>query len=124
IEGPTLVGEALDAKVPLEAVLVAPGADVAIATRAAAAGAMVHELDEGVLERVSDAVTPQPVVAVAPFVDVPLEAVRGGSLVVVCVDVRDPGNLGTVLRSAEAAGADAVVCCEGSVDVYSPKTVR
>jgi TrmH family RNA methyltransferase len=38
--------------------------------------------------------------------------------------VRDPGNAGTVLRSAEAAGADGVLSCDGSVDVYNPKTVR
>jgi TrmH family RNA methyltransferase len=45
-------------------------------------------------------------------------------MVLACVDVRDPGNAGTVLRTAEAAGADGVICCEGSVDVYNPKTVR
>jgi TrmH family RNA methyltransferase len=45
-------------------------------------------------------------------------------MLVICIDVRDPGNAGTVLRSAEAAGADGVICCEGSVDVYNPKTVR
>jgi TrmH family RNA methyltransferase len=43
---------------------------------------------------------------------------------VVCADVRDPGNLGTVLRSAEAAGAAGVVCCDGTVDAYNPKCVR
>jgi TrmH family RNA methyltransferase len=57
-------------------------------------------------------------------VDVPIERLRDASFVVICVDVRDPGNAGTVLRSAEAAGADGVICCEGSVDVYNPKTVR
>ena len=49
---------------------------------------------------------------------------RDADLVVVCVDVRDPGNLGTVLRSAEAAGVGGVICCDGSVDVYNPKSVR
>lgn len=42
----------------------------------------------------------------------------------VCSEVRDPGNLGTILRTAAAAGASAVACCAGSVDVYNPKTVR
>jgi TrmH family RNA methyltransferase len=64
------------------------------------------------------------VCAVAPVVDVPLDALRDATFVVVCVDVRDPGNAGTVLRSAEVAGAGGVVCCEGSVDIYNPKTVR
>ena len=40
------------------------------------------------------------------------------------VDVRDPGNLGTVLRSAEASGVGGIICCDGSVDVYNPKCVR
>ena len=43
---------------------------------------------------------------------------------VVCVDVRDPGNAGAVIRSADAAGADGVVCCAGTVDPFNPKTVR
>ena len=84
----------------------------------------VHELGPGVLERVAGTVTPQPVLAVLPYLDVPLDEVLGASFLVVCVDVRDPGNAGTILRSAEASGADGVICCAGSVDVYNPKTVR
>jgi RNA methyltransferase, TrmH family len=91
---------------------------------AAARRIRIFELAPGVLERVAGTVTPQPVLAVAGFVDVPLEQVRGADLVVVCVDVRDPGNAGAVMRSAEAAGAGAVICCGGTVDVYNPKTVR
>ncbi len=45
-------------------------------------------------------------------------------LVVVCADVRDPGNAGTVLRSADASGVDAVVFCGRTVDPYNPKCVR
>jgi tRNA(Leu) C34 or U34 (ribose-2'-O)-methylase TrmL len=63
-------------------------------------------------------------VAVATFLDVPLEAVRDPRLVAVLCAVRDPGNAGTILRSADAAGADAVVFAGESVDVYNPKTVR
>jgi TrmH family RNA methyltransferase len=58
------------------------------------------------------------------MVDVDLADLEGAGLVVVCVDVRDPGNLGTVLRSAEAAGVGGIICCDGSVDVYNPKCVR
>jgi TrmH family RNA methyltransferase len=89
-----------------------------------ATGADRHDLAPGVLERVADTVTPQPVAAVVARVDVDLDALRGAQLVVVCVDVRDPGNLGSVLRVAEGSGAGGVICCEGSVDAYSPKTVR
>src|SRR5438045_4151402 len=80
-----------------------------VVDRALAAGVRVYDLDPGVMELVADTVTPQPVLAVAGYVDVPLDGVRDATLVVVCVDVRDPGNAGTVLRSAEAAGAGAVV---------------
>ena len=126
LEGETLVDEALAAGVVLEAVFVDPiaGAGLPVVARAAARGVRVHDLAPGVLERVAGTVTPQPVLAIAPIPDVALDVVAGASLVVVCVDVRDPGNAGSVLRSAEAAGAGAVVFCRGSVDVYNPKTVR
>ena len=52
------------------------------------------------------------------------DVVVGADLIVVLADVRDPGNAGTVLRTADAAGVDAVVCCGGTVDPYNPKTVR
>lgn len=124
IEGTKLLREALDAGAPVEAVFVAPGASDPSIDRAHDAGLIVFELAPGVIERVADTVTPQPVMAVVQMIDVELEAVRENTFVVVCVDVRDPGNAGTVMRSAEAAGAGAVVSCTGSVDLYNPKTVR
>jgi TrmH family RNA methyltransferase len=95
----------------------------ALAAVAAQVGARVLELAPGVLERVAATVTPQPVLAVFPMLDVPVVP-ASGRFVVVMADVRDPGNAGTVLRSADASGADAVVCCGGTVDPYNPKTVR
>jgi len=77
-----------------------------------------------VLERVADTVTPQPVAAIVRRTSVELGALQGARFLVVCVDVRDPGNLGTVLRVAEGSGAGGVICCEVYVDAYSPKTVR
>jgi TrmH family RNA methyltransferase len=126
LEGAKVIDVALDAGVTLEAVFVAPGADGVrpLLQRALDAGVRVHELAPGVLEKVADTVTPQPLLAIAPMVDVALDDIDELTFVVVCVDVRDPGNAGTVLRSAEAAGASAVVFCDGSVDVFNPKTVR
>ena len=74
----------------------------------------------------SDSVTPAGVVAVCRFLDVPLAEVlaRGPRLLAICADVRDPGNAGTVVRTADAAGADAVVLAGTSVDPWNPKTVR
>lgn len=126
VEGPKVLGEALAAGAPVESVYLDPaaGADERrVADEAAAAGCRVFDLAAGVLERVAGTVTPQGVLGVVGFVDVALEAVPDG-LVVVCADVRDPGNVGTVLRSASASGAAGVVLCDGSVDVYNPKAVR
>jgi len=77
-----------------------------------------------VLERVAGTVTPQHVLAVVPEVTVSLDALNGSSFLLVCVDLRDPGNAGTVLRSAEAAGVGGVICCSGTVDITNPKCVR
>jgi TrmH family RNA methyltransferase len=124
IEGPKAIGDALVAGAPLEALYVDGGADPALVARAEAAGVPVRLLEPGVLERIADTVTPQGVMAVARWVDVPLDAVGDATLVVVAVDLQDPGNAGTLLRTAEAAGASAVVFAGGSVDVFHPKVVR
>ncbi len=109
---------------PVEAIFIAPAAGDDVRKRLAAAARPTFELAAGVMERVADTVTPQPVAAIVGFVDRPLDALNSASFVMVCADIRDPGNLGTVVRSAEAAGADGVVCADGSVDIYNPKTVR
>ena len=90
------------------------------------AGTRVFELEPGVLARVAGTVTPQPVIAVVRAKEPSLAEIGAGrpSLVVVCIDVRDPGNAGTVMRSAWASGASAVICCGGTVDVQNPKAVR
>ena len=83
-------------------------------------------VDERALASLSPSVTPQGLVAVCRAVDVPLADVLAARprLVAGCVEVRDPGNAGTVIRCADAAGADAVVLAGPSVDLYNPKTVR
>jgi TrmH family RNA methyltransferase len=129
-EGSELIRTALDAGVPVESVYVAPagGGDrptEEVCDRAQAAGARVFPLGAGVLERVADTVTPQPVLAVLPMLaEPPVLQPAPGSLVVVLVDVRDPGNAGTVLRAADASGCQAVLFAADSVDPYNPKTVR
>lgn len=122
-EGAELLATAMAAGILPEAVFYTPGGEAA-AGLAAARGVRAYELATGVMERISDTVTPQPVLAVFAIADQPAEVLAGGSLVVVMVDVRDPGNAGTVLRTADAVGADGVVCCGGTVDPYNPKTVR
>lgn len=86
------------------------------------AGLDVTVVDERALASLSDSVTPAGVVAVCAFLDEP--AVPAGDLLVICADVRDPGNAGTVIRCADATGAAGVVLAGDSVDAYNPKTVR
>jgi len=124
LEGAKVITEALDADAALEDLYVAPGTQDPVVQRAARAGIAVHVLAAGVMERVTDTVTPQPVVAIASWPAVTIETLADADFVVVCVDVRDPGNLGTVLRTAEASGASGVVCCDGSADISAPKVVR
>ncbi len=129
VEGAELLMVALAAGARVEAVYVAPeGADVPavaeVTGRTLAAGGRVFDLAPGVMERVASTVTPQPVVAVVGWEPAGLDDLEGAALVVVCADVRDPGNVGTVIRTADASGADAVVCCDGTVDPTNPKCVR
>jgi len=89
----------------------------------------VSLVDDRALASLSDSVTPAGVVAVCSMLDVPLESAfaaagSGPTLVVIAADVREPGNAGTLVRTADALGAGAVVLAGHSVDLYNPKTVR
>ena len=99
-------------------------ADIVAAARAA--GARVRTASDEVIAELSQTVTPQGLVGVCRFLDLPFERVLASRprLVAVLAHVRDPGNAGTVLRCADAAGADAVVLTDASVDLYNPKAVR
>lgn len=97
-----------------------------IARAARAAGIPVTGVSASVLVAMSDATRPQGPIAVCRHLEVPLEEVLGRRPQLLCVvaHVRDPGNAGTVLRGADACGADAVIVTDASVDVYNPKVVR
>jgi len=86
----------------------------------------LHETDDAVLAAMSDTESPQGVLAVVAAQTHTLEQILSSSprLLVLLTNVRDPGNAGTVIRGADAFGADAVLVTEGSVDVLSPKVVR
>ncbi|GAA1935822.1 hypothetical protein GCM10009716_48570 [Streptomyces sodiiphilus] len=86
----------------------------------------MHTAADDVVAGLSGTVTPQGLVGVCRFLDRPLEEILAARprLVAVLAHVRDPGNAGTVLRCADAAGADAVLLTDASVDLYNPKAVR
>lgn len=120
IEGPTSTAEAVRAGVVCRTQFVPDGSAAAID----GAGQVVV-LASGVIERVGSTKRPQPPLTVAELPRHDVAALLADASFVVVLDrVGDPGNLGTVIRSAEAAGADAVVVTPGSVDPYNPKVVR
>ena len=127
-EGPQAVREALHvgAVTDLYVDPAAQGRLTDLLRLAAGFGIEAHELAGRELGTLTDTVTPQGVVAVCRRVDVGLaEVLRPAArLVVCCVQVRDPGNAGTVMRCADAFGADGVVLTTGSVELTNPKTVR
>lgn len=135
-EGVRLVEAALDAQARIEELFVSPewhssAPTTAVVERAAASGVAVFELGPGIMERIGDTVSPQPVCAVVESIELGIDELLSHSatasangLVLVCVDVRDPGNLGAVLRIAGATGVKGVICCAGTVDPFNPKVVR
>ena len=116
VEGAVLIGEAIAAGWDVVAEYVAPDAEPL-------SGAPWHRLADGVIERVASTEHPQPHLAEVRA-SVGHDPLGAAQLVLVADQLNDPGNLGTILRSAEAAGADAVVLTPGSVDPYNPKVVR
>jgi RNA methyltransferase, TrmH family len=86
----------------------------------------VHGVSGEVMAELAQTVTPQGLLAVCRFIDVPLAELIAARprLVAVLANVRDPGNAGTVLRTADAAGAQGVIFTAASVDPYNSKCVR
>jgi RNA methyltransferase, TrmH family len=128
-EGPQAVREALGLPGVLTELFVTTAArqrHTDLVDAAAVAGARVHQVSGEVMAELAQTVTPQGLLAVCRFVDVSLSELiaSGPRLVVVLANVRDPGNAGTVLRTADAAGAQGVIFTSASVDPYNSKCVR
>jgi TrmH family RNA methyltransferase len=125
-EGPQAVREAGDSLVELFATAEAAERHGELVAAARTAGAAVHLATAEVVSGLSQTVTPQGLVGVCRFLDRPLPAILAERprLVAVLAHIRDPGNAGTVLRCADAAGAEAVILTDASVDPYNPKAVR
>jgi TrmH family RNA methyltransferase len=123
VEGAQAVTEALTEDRRLLSLFVSDDLDP-LAVRARETGVPVEQVSDRVMERLTSTVTPQGVVGIAPFVDVRVEDLMPPGAVAVLHEVRDPGNAGTILRSADAAGAVGVVFAGSSVDAYNPKSVR
>lgn len=127
VEGSRAAAEALDAGVEVSFAVTSPrlesseqGAGLAERLRAYD----VAHVDDGTLEGLSDTRHPQGVVLVCRQPDATLAVLTEGGRCLVLDAIQDPGNAGTLVRSAVAFGMDAVVCLAGTVDPWSPKTVR
>jgi TrmH family RNA methyltransferase len=128
VEGAKLLAEACRAGATVESVFLDPRsartAERELAETCEKDGARLIHVQPDVLSRALDTVTPQPIAATVLRIDKGLDANPSPALAVVLAGVSDPGNAGTLIRSAAAAGADLVVLCTPSVDLYNPKTVR
>ena len=128
-EGPQAVREAFTVPGCVREVFASAAAAAAHADlhdAATAAGVPWQPVDDAALASLTETVSPQGVVAVCRFLHEPFADVlaRAPRLLAVCADVRDPGNAGTVIRCADAAGAGGVVLTGSSVDPYNGKAVR
>ena len=126
VEGPQAVREAAGHVVELFATPVGLSRHADLVDAVYQAGARISPVTDEALAVLAETVQPQGLVAVCSTVDVPLARALDGAprLVVLLAEIRDPGNAGTVLRTADAAGADAVVFVGDAVDPYNGKCVR
>jgi RNA methyltransferase, TrmH family len=128
-EGPQAVAEAVRCGAQVSELFVTGPARSRhhdLVTAVAGAGIPVHVVSGEMMGELAQTVTPQGLLAVCGFLDVPLAAAvtPAPGLAALLANVRDPGNAGTVLRTADAAGAQAVVFADASVDPYNGKCVR
>jgi TrmH family RNA methyltransferase len=119
-EGPKMLAEALRWNAQIETVVYAQGTrlpELPDQTR-------VVEVPEDLLRSVADTETPQGVVFLCKGNSLTLPAALSGTRYLVLDGVQDPGNVGTIWRSADAFGADGLILCSGCADPWNPKTVR
>jgi RNA methyltransferase, TrmH family len=128
LEGVRLINDALDAHIPAEFVFYTEGvredndAVDRLLTRLENADALCLPVIAPLMQEMSDTETPQGVLAVFPWPEIRVPDVP--DLVIVADGWRDPGNLGTMLRTAAAAGVGVVALMPGTVDATNPKTLR
>lgn len=129
IEGRNLLAEALRAGLRLDSVFAAQGAEHLLEPLDLSPGTEVLLLPRDLLNSALDTETPQPIAALVEmpqwtWADLLINSRPAVPLIVVLVGLQDPGNLGTILRSAEAFGATGILSLPGTVSAWNPKAVR
>jgi len=125
VEGVRLAEEALKAGWPPQLALYTPGLNergMAVIVRAEGMGCPIETVSEGVMKSISDTQSPQGVLLVLPMRELP--SPEKLDLVLIADEISDPGNLGTLLRSAAAVGAQGALLTPGTTDAYAPKVLR
>lgn len=123
IEGYRNVKDAAEKKAKIEFILVSDKCNYDLSSLK---GYKMYTLAPRIFDYVSDTVTPQGIMAICKMEELSFSDIELGekSLIVVCENLQDPGNAGTIIRSADAAGAKAVIMTKGCVDIYNPKVTR
>jgi TrmH family RNA methyltransferase len=129
IEGPNLLAEALRSGLPIDTVFVAQGSERLLDGLHIPSDAQILALPQAALTSALATETPQPIAALVRPPDWSWDHLLGlrrntAPLVLVLAGLQDPGNLGTILRSAEAFGATGIVALTGTVSAWNPKAVR
>ena len=132
VEGPRMVGELLEDpawRTGIEKIYLSESYEKhkkelsVIESRAA-----VENLSDAVFAHVSDTKTPQGILAVVKRKEYGMEEILGGdpsgAHILVLDNLQDPGNLGTIFRTAEAAGVTGIILSRDCVDIYNPKVIR
>lgn len=132
VEGIRFVEEAVNSSWPVEMIFYSKKINEnirgsAVLEGAASKGIALAEVDETLIKELTLTNTPQGIIAVVKQRKTSLEDIRPGdkpALLVLVDGVQDPGNLGTIVRTAHAAGVDGVILLKGTVDVFNPKALR
>ncbi|RPI38176.1 MAG: RNA methyltransferase [Nitrospiraceae bacterium] len=131
IEGPHLVEMALDADASIDEVFFSEAfgskkEGQKLLKQLSLHTTRIFEVTDGVFHKLAETETPQGIIAVVTCRQLSLNQLRlkGNALLVVSDGIQDPGNLGTIIRTADASGADAVIILPGTCDVFMQKTIR
>ncbi len=124
VEGIRLVRELLDSPLTIQELLVQPDRPAVAELLSGVQGVPIHQADEAMIRSLAGTIQPQGLVAVAEIPAFPVTSLLEKNRLLILDRVADPGNLGTLLRSALAFGVEGVLLSRGSVEVTSDKVIR
>lgn len=121
VEGIKSVNDAISAQAEIVCIVVSASFD---SSQIAKTGTQIYRVPEFIIEKICDTKNPQGIMAVIKQKNSILNEITPNGLYLYCDNVQDPGNMGTLIRTADAAGFDGIILSDGCVELYNPKTVR